>query len=271
MTMKKTLFVFAAIAALGLIVVACSGVSPLAPVAGGAEEECPDFSGEYCVEVAAVYTQTGTCISDAYSEWTYYLPYTFTSNGDGTYQYYTCDCDIKGITIDCNGVGTVTDSDPGSWCFNYEWTETWTFNLLAAIVATTGFAYFWMKYFVESADPFAVVNHPWEATMMHLHVLASPLFLLIFGIILNSHILRKLGAAKMPNRKSGLASFGLFAVMVGSGYLLQVSTDAGWLRALVAVHVGSGAAFSATYVIHLVISARLARRRPATSSIREVA
>ena len=149
--------------------------------------------------------------------------------------------------------------------------ERWTFNLLAAIVAATGFAYFWMKYFVENADPFAVVNHPWEATMLHLHVLVSPLFLLVFGIILNSHILKKLGATKMPNRKSGLASLGLFAAMIASGYLLQVSTDAGWLRALVAVHAGSGTAFSATYVTHLVISARLTRRRPATSSMREVA
>jgi hypothetical protein len=149
--------------------------------------------------------------------------------------------------------------------------ERWAFNVAAALVAVTGFAYFWMKYFVENADPFAVVNHPWEATMLHLHVLASPAFILVFGIILNSHIIKKLGASKMPNRKSGLASFGLFAAMIGSGYLLQVMTDEAWLRALVALHVGSGAAFSATYGVHLFISARLGRRRPAISSIREVA
>jgi hypothetical protein len=149
--------------------------------------------------------------------------------------------------------------------------ERWAFNSGAAAVTITGFAYFWMKYFVESSDPFAVVNTPWEPTMLHLHVLASPPFILIFGIILNSHIIKKLGASKMPNRKSGLASFGLFAAMVCSGYLLQVMTDASWLRALVALHVGSGAAFAVTYTIHLVISARLARRRPAMSSIREVA
>jgi hypothetical protein len=149
--------------------------------------------------------------------------------------------------------------------------ERWAFNIGAAAVAVTGFAYFWMKYFVESADPFAVVNHPWEATMLHLHVLASPPFILIFGIILNSHIIKKLGASKMPNRKSGLASFGLFAAMICSGYLLQVATDPDWLRALVALHVGSGAAFSLTYVIHLLISARLSRRRPAMPPFREVA
>jgi hypothetical protein len=149
--------------------------------------------------------------------------------------------------------------------------ERWTFNLTAAAVTVTGVAYFWMKNFVTSPDPFAVVNHPWEATMLHLHVLTSPAFVLIFGIILNSHIIRKLGASKMPNRRSGLSSLLLFATMLGSGYLLQVGTDPAWLRALVAIHIGAGAAFSITYVIHLVISARLVRRRPAVSTIREVA
>src|SRR5687767_12863020 len=149
--------------------------------------------------------------------------------------------------------------------------ERWAFNLTAAVVAVTGIVYFWMKNFLVSSDPFAVVNHPWEATMLHLHVLTSPAFILIFGIILNSHIIRKLGASRMPNRKSGISSLILFATMLGSGYLLQVGTDAAWLRALVAVHVGTGAAFSIVYVIHLVVSAQLGRRRPAVSSIREVA
>ena len=149
--------------------------------------------------------------------------------------------------------------------------ERWAFNLTAVLVAATGFVYFWMKNFVNNPDPFAVVNHPWEGAMLHLHVLASPAFILVFGIILNSHIIRKLGASRMPNRKSGLVSLVLFAAMVLSGYLLQVGTNAAWLRALVALHVGTGAAFSVTYVVHLIISARLARRRPSTSSIREVA
>lgn len=149
--------------------------------------------------------------------------------------------------------------------------ERWSFNIAALVVAATGFAYLWMKYFVQNPDPFAVVNHPWEPTMLHLHVLVSPLFILVFGIILNSHVLKKIGAAKMPNRKSGLASFGLFAAMVVSGYLLQVTADEAWLRALVWIHVGSGAIFSVTYTAHLIVSARLGRRRPANSRIREVA
>ena len=149
--------------------------------------------------------------------------------------------------------------------------ERWSFNLAALVVAVTGFAYLWMKYFVENPDPFAVVNHPWEAAMLHLHVLASPAFILVFGLILNSHVLKKLGAAKMPHRKSGLSSFGLFAAMACSGYLLQVATSEAWLQTLVIVHVGSGAAFALVYTAHLVLSTRLTRRPPAASSIREVA
>jgi hypothetical protein len=149
--------------------------------------------------------------------------------------------------------------------------ERWTFNAAALVVVVTGLVYAWMKYLVENPDPYAVVNHPWEATILHVHVLASPPFILIFGVILNSHIIRKLGASRLPNRTSGYLSLGLFVAMVATGYLLQTATAAAWLTALVAVHVGSGALFAVTYATHLIVSARLARRRPVASRILEVA
>ena len=148
--------------------------------------------------------------------------------------------------------------------------ERWSFNLFSLAVAVSGFAYFWMKYLVEAGDPFAVVNHPWQAAMLHLHVLASPPFVLAFGVILNSHIMKKLRAPRMPNRRTGLASFATFAVMIGSGYLLQVATADAWLRGLVILHVASGVVFTLTYGIHLAISVRLVRR-PAAAAIQEVA
>ena len=149
--------------------------------------------------------------------------------------------------------------------------ERWWFNLSALVVAATGFAYFWMKYLIQNDDPFAVINHPWESAMLNLHVLASPPFILIFGIILNSHIVKKFGVARMPNRRSGYISFGTFAAMVCSGYLLQVAMDERWMRGLVILHVGSGVIFAATYIAHLAISARIAARRVAQPTIREVA
>ncbi len=140
--------------------------------------------------------------------------------------------------------------------------ERWTFNALSLAVAATGFAYLWMKYALPIDDPFAVVNHPRQTSMLALHVVASPAFILIFGIIFNSHIMKKLSATRLPNRRSGFVSLGTFATMVVSGYLLQVSSSDGWLQALVVVHVASGAVFSIVYAAHLVITARLARLRP---------
>ena len=140
--------------------------------------------------------------------------------------------------------------------------ERWTFNALSLAVVATGFAYLWMKYALENSDPFAVVNHPWQTSMLGLHVVASPAFILIFGIIFNSHVMKKLSATRLPNRRSGFVSLGTFAAMIVSGYLLQVSPSEAWLPALVVVHVVSGAVFSIVYAAHLVISARLARVRP---------
>ena len=137
--------------------------------------------------------------------------------------------------------------------------ERWTFGLLALLVAVTGDAYFWMKYMLVEADPFAVVNHPWQPAMLAAHVVASPPLLLMFGVLLNSHILRKLRATGLPNRKTGLLSLGTFFAMVASGYLLQVVTAEQLSQALVTIHVATGWVFSVTYVAHLVISVRLAR------------
>ena len=141
--------------------------------------------------------------------------------------------------------------------------ERWTFNLLTLVVAVTGFAYFWMKYLIASDDPFAIVNHPWQGAMLALHVLAAPGMLLMFGILLNSHIMKKIGATRVPNRRSGLVSFATFFLMSISGYLLQVVTGEQALRLMLGVHLASGAIFSLVYVGHLAISVRLARAQVA--------
>jgi hypothetical protein len=138
--------------------------------------------------------------------------------------------------------------------------ERWTFGVLVSIVSATGAAYFWMKYLLASDDPFAVVNHPWEGAMLAAHVVAAPWLLLMFGLVLNSHILRKLGVgARLPNRKSGYLSLATFFLMTASGYLLQVVTGDLALQLLVALHVATGTVFALSYATHLVISARLAR------------
>lgn len=148
--------------------------------------------------------------------------------------------------------------------------ERWSFGVLSLIVGVTGFAYLWMKYFVTNSDPMAVVNHPWQPMMLSLHVVASPPLILMFGVILNSHIIRKLTNNRPPNRRTGLATLGTFATMVATGYALQVVTSEAVLKAMVVVHVASAVVFSASYVIHLLISLRITRSR-SWQQVREVA
>jgi hypothetical protein len=148
--------------------------------------------------------------------------------------------------------------------------ERWGLNASCFVITATGIVYLWMKYFVRNDDPFAVVNHPWQAAMLHAHLLAAPVFILMSGIVLNSHVLKKLGATRLPNRKSGLVTFGTFAVMIASGYLLQVVSNDVWLRASIALHIASSLVFAGTYAVHLLISVRLARKGRLTA-IREVA
>jgi hypothetical protein len=148
--------------------------------------------------------------------------------------------------------------------------ERWTFNLCALAVAVTGFVYLWMKYGMRTDDPFAVINHPWQTSILDLHLVASPVFVLVFGIVFNSHVMKKLLAPRLPNRRSGYVSLGTFAAMVVSGYLLQVSWSEAWLQALVVFHLGAGILFTVAYAAHLLISLSIARR-PARTTIREVA
>jgi hypothetical protein len=130
------------------------------------------------------------------------------------------------------------------------------FTAIAAIVATSGAAYFWMKYMLHTDDPLAVVNHPLQPSMLHLHVLAAPVFLFMVGVLFNSHVARRIGKT-IPNRRSGILALGTIAAMTVSGYALQVVTGAGLQRVWLVVHLGSGALFALAYVTHLAISVRL--------------
>jgi hypothetical protein len=134
--------------------------------------------------------------------------------------------------------------------------EKYTFTALSAILTITGVAYLWMKWMMQTDDPFAVVNHPLQPLMLQLHVLASPAFLVVFGIIFNSHIGRKIGKP-IPNRRSGLLSLITMAVMTASGYLLQTLTHPVLHQVALAAHLASGAVFAVSYTVHLVIAGRM--------------
>jgi hypothetical protein len=149
-----------------------------------------------------------------------------------------------------------------------KWWEQWAFNVLHGVVAVTGATYFWMKYLVTAADPFAVINHPWQPAALALHLLAAPFFIAFFGMLFSSHTLRKLASPNPGNRRSGWMSLCSFSFMALTGYLLQVVSDPVWLTALVWAHVSTSLLFVTGYGAHLVISWRLSRVSPiATDSL----
>jgi uncharacterized membrane protein len=148
--------------------------------------------------------------------------------------------------------------------------ERYSFAALAALITVTGGAYFWMKYLLVTDDPFAVVNHRLQGLMLQVHVLAAPAFLVMFGIIFNSHIGRKIGK-KIPNRRSGLLALVTLVAMTASGYLLQVMTGETALWWMMAAHLTSGAVFAGAYVTHLAISVRIWARERRTTRHRAAA
>ncbi len=102
--------------------------------------------------------------------------------------------------------------------------EIWLSHISTLLVTVSGVAYLWMKYFMETADPFAIVNHPWQSAMLSLHVLVAPALVFVVGLMVQSHIQKKLRSGTNSNRSSGLVSMVTMPVMIASGYMLQVVT-----------------------------------------------
>ncbi len=124
-------------------------------------------------------------------------------------------------------------------------------------VAGTGLVYAWMRYAVTPTDEWAVVNHPLQPLVQHLHVLAAPLLVFAIGLIWSGHVVARLHNGRR-NRAAGLGLMVLFLPMAASGYLLQVAVDELWRERWIWVHVAASLAWIATFAIHQV-TARFAR------------
>lgn len=133
-------------------------------------------------------------------------------------------------------------------------------------VTGTGVVYFGMKFLLEPLDEWAVVNHPWQPLLQHLHVLLAPLLVFSFGLLFEAHLIARwrLGRA---GRRTGLALAITFGVMAVSGYGLQISVDPDWRAALSGLHLGSSAAWIALTVAHFVVAMRVRRSRQALEKL----
>lgn len=124
-------------------------------------------------------------------------------------------------------------------------------HLANLAVSSTGLIYAWMRYLAEPADEWAVVNHPWQPHLQHLHVVSAPLLVFAMGLIWSVHVIGKMRNGP-TNRTVGLGLTTLFLPMAAAGYLLQISVDPGWRRVWVWVHVVSSLLWVAAFLIHQV-------------------
>ena len=146
------------------------------------------------------------------------------------------------------------------WAFTPR-VERRLFNMLHAVGAGTGAAYFYMKYLMTTDDPFALVNHRWQSAMLSSHVVAVPWLILCCGMVFRSHVLWKIRLSAPGNRRTGWLSMLGFLAMALSGYLIQVASSPTLVTVFIWAHVGASTLFVVTYGFHLAVGYRLDARR----------
>ena len=138
-------------------------------------------------------------------------------------------------------------------------TEAWFVHLSTLLVGITGVIYAVMRYLMEPTDLFSVVNHPWQPTLQHLHVLVAPVMVFSVGLIWKKHIAGHWRAGLSPGRRSGLSLVLTMVPMIVSGYLIQVTVTDTWRTAWIAIHCTTSGLWITSYLIHQI--AALIRKR----------
>lgn len=139
--------------------------------------------------------------------------------------------------------------------------QAWLQHVSNLLVAVTGIVYFVMKHLMTTDDPFAVVNHPLQPLMQHLHVLFAPLLVFATGFVFARHAAPRMKRTGTSNWRSGILLMFGFAPMVASGYLLQISVESDWRTIWLWTHLATSALWVLGYATHAVMPAMAAIRR----------
>jgi hypothetical protein len=145
--------------------------------------------------------------------------------------------------------------------------ELWLIHLSTVLVGGTGLIYAWMLWVLDSNDPFAVVNHPLQPTVQHLHVWTAPLLVFAAGLIWRAHVWEHWRRGVCARRRSGIGLVLTLVPMVASGYLIQTAVSDPWRTAWVVVHVTTSVLWLAGYAAHQLASRATTRvNRPEDSA-----
>lgn len=108
-----------------------------------------------------------------------------------------------------------------------------------------------MVYLIRPSDPFAVVNHPLQPLVQHLHILFGPILVFAMGWIWQGHVLNNIHKKIRRARISGWACALLFPVMAISGYCFQISATEPWPSIWRWLHLGSGLLWTMATALHV--------------------
>lgn len=129
-------------------------------------------------------------------------------------------------------------------------TVAWFVHISNAAVCLTGLVYAWMRYAMEPSDPYAVVSHPAQPLVQHLHVWTAPLAVFAVGLIWQRHVWNHWKTGKRDGRRSGITLLATVAPMIASGYFLQTAVNPASRTVWIAVHLAASALWIAGYAGH---------------------
>ena len=144
--------------------------------------------------------------------------------------------------------------------------ERWSVWSTSLMTTATGLVYLWMKYLLAPSEPWAVIHHPLQPLVLKLHIVTAPLLVFAVGMIATRHVWKHYRSRLSRGRRSGIGTMLVLAPMVASGYLIQVLTGEGWVRAMAVGHIATGLGYAAALVLHQVAVRRRAARSATDSS-----
>ncbi len=128
--------------------------------------------------------------------------------------------------------------------------EAWFHHLANLLVGGAGLAYAWTLYFCTPQDEFALVNHPLQPHLHHLHLWTAPLLAFSAGMLWKHHGWRRMQNPDSARRGSGIGLLATLWPMVLSGYFLQTAVDESWRQVWLVVHLASSALWLLAYAGH---------------------